>query len=166
MRYTNAKGRTARTRFLLKLLYAGCLLLLAGPCLAATVEPMQGNVYVSRGQGFAPIKGRVEAKAGDSVMVDPGGSAVIAYSDRCKVTVQPGTIATIAPSSPCKPCPPPTGQRCTASSPCNEPCAYLPGVQETGLGSNMVIGGILGAAGLGFGIHALFVKSTSHSASP
>jgi len=143
------------------------LLLITGPCLAAIVEPVQGNVYVSHGQGFAPIKSHVQAKAGDSVMVDPGGSAVIVYGDHCKVSVQPGTIATIASSSPCKPCPPPNAQQnCTASSPCNEPCGYLSGVQETGLSSTMVIGGIAGAAGLGFGINALFVKSTSHSASP
>jgi hypothetical protein len=152
---------------LLKLLCAGCWLLMTGRCLAAIVEPVQGRVYLSHGQGFAPIKSHVEAKTGDSVMADPGGKAVIVYNDRCKVTVQPGEIATIAPSSPCKPCPPPNSQeQCTAASPCNEPCAYLPTVQATGLGSNVVIGGILAGAGLGLGINALRAKSTSHSASP
>jgi len=161
MRYASTKGSTLRVRPLLRALCAGCLLLIAVPCLAATVEPVQGNVYVSHGQGFAQIKGRVEGKAGDSVMVDPGGSAVIVYADKCKVTVQPGAIATIAPSSPCKPCPPPVAQNCTGSS-CTEPCVYLPVAQEPGFGANLFIGAAA-ATGLGFGIAAL---AKHHAASP
>jgi hypothetical protein len=154
-----------RMRPVLGLLWAGCLSLIAGPCLAATVEPVQGTVYVSHGQGFTQIKSRVQAKAGDSVMVDPGGSAVIVYNDRCKVTVQPGEIATVAASSPCKPCPPPNSEeRCTAASPCTEPCAYLPTAQEPGFGANLFLGAAA-ATGAGFGINAL-VKGSSQSASP
>src|SRR5262249_19733493 len=68
---------------------------------ATIVEPGQGDLSISRGQGFKPIHGRATASAGDSVMVGPGGTATVTYDDGCKVNVQPGAVATIAPLSPC-----------------------------------------------------------------
>ena len=56
---------------------------------------------INQGQGFAPVNGRVDANVGDSVMVGPGGSASLVYSDGCTVDVQPGSVTTIAPLSPC-----------------------------------------------------------------
>jgi hypothetical protein len=68
---------------------------------AATLQPGQGALSVNQGQGFAPVNSRVDANAGDSVMVGPGGSATVVYDDGCKVDVQPGTVATVAAISPC-----------------------------------------------------------------
>jgi len=79
----------------------GCSLLLVSASWAATIEPVQGNLSLNRGQGFQPINGRVDANVGDTVVVGPGGAAAVTYSDGCKVSVQPGSVTTIAPLSPC-----------------------------------------------------------------
>ena len=75
----------------------------AGSALAqtATIEPVQGNVSFSQGQGFQRVDGRVQANVGDSVMVGPDGAANVVYPDGCQVNVQPGSVASIAPLSPC-----------------------------------------------------------------
>ncbi len=77
--------------------------IVAGGALAqtATVEPVQGSVSFSRGQGFQRVDGRVQANVGDSVMVGPDGAANVIYPDGCQVNVQPGAVADIAPLSPC-----------------------------------------------------------------
>jgi hypothetical protein len=67
----------------------------------ATIEPVQGNVSLSQGQGFQRVDSRVPANVGDSVMVGPSGSANVVYPDGCQVNVQPGSVASIAPLSPC-----------------------------------------------------------------
>ena len=67
----------------------------------ATVDPSHGVVLINRGKGFNQIKRPVKVKVGNSVMVGPGGSAVIAYNDGCTVKVEPGTVKTVASLSPC-----------------------------------------------------------------
>lgn len=79
----------------------GSAVFLATTCWAATIVPVQGQLSVNQGQGFAPVNGRVDANIGDSVMVSPNGSAVVSYPDGCQVGVQPGAVMTIAPLSPC-----------------------------------------------------------------
>jgi hypothetical protein len=97
---TGAEGVTMMRPFLAASL-AGCCLIVAGPCLAATVEPVQGQLSVNHGQGFVKVDGRIDANVGDAVMVSPNGSAVVSYPDGCKIDVQPGAVMTIAPISPC-----------------------------------------------------------------
>src|ERR1700761_6391422 len=65
------------------------------------IQPTQGNLYVSGGQGFQPVDGPINANVGDTVMVAPGGTAMVAYPDGCKVAVQPGEVTTISRVSPC-----------------------------------------------------------------
>jgi hypothetical protein len=79
------------------------LLVSVTPCLAALIEPVQGNCYISHGQGFQPVKGEVNAGPGDTVMVTSGGMAEIVYSEGCKIDVVPGAVMTIAAASPCGP---------------------------------------------------------------
>jgi hypothetical protein len=79
----------------------GCALLAGTVCHAATVQSVQGQVSINRGQGFQPINGAAELKAGDSVIVSPGGSASVSYPDGCNVGLQPGAVMTIADLSPC-----------------------------------------------------------------
>jgi len=88
-------------RSFLRVSLIGCSLFLVSASWAATIEPVQGNLSLNRGQGFQPINGRVDANVGDSVVVGPGGAAAVTYSDGCKVSVQPGAVTTIAPLSPC-----------------------------------------------------------------
>jgi hypothetical protein len=79
----------------------GGSLLFVSASWAATIEPVQGNLQLNRGQGFQPVNSRVDANVGDTVVVGPGGAAAVTYSDGCKVPVQPGAVTTIAPLSPC-----------------------------------------------------------------
>jgi hypothetical protein len=88
-------------RFLLCVLCCSCAALIVSPSLAATVEPVQGALSINHGQGFEPVGSPMAAKAGDSVMVSPGGAATVVYDDGCKVDIQPGSVTTIAPLSPC-----------------------------------------------------------------
>jgi hypothetical protein len=79
----------------------GCALLAATACRAATVQPLQGQISINQGQGFHQIDGAAELKAGDSVIVSPGGSASVSYPDGCNVGLQPGAVMVIAALSPC-----------------------------------------------------------------
>jgi hypothetical protein len=67
----------------------------------ATVVPSQGTVLVNKGSGFNQIKKPVKLRVGNSVMVGPEGSALVAYGDGCQVNVKPGAVTTIAALSPC-----------------------------------------------------------------
>jgi len=138
-----------RTKLLLGALYC---LLTASPCFAATVQPIQGTLYISRGQGWQPVSGPTEANVGEAVMVEPGGLAAIVYPDGCKFGVQPGAITTIRSTSPCLN--PFTGkQDATASDPPDSALAV------TGAA-------LLGAAGLGVGIYALTQHNSNTTVSP
>ena len=125
----------------------GCAVFYGSVSWAATIEPVQGSLSVNQaGQGFHPISGRVDAKAGDSVMVSPDGAAMIVYDDGCKVNVQPGAVATISALSPCA-----SGSNADDNS--NNWGAYVIGAGA--------------AAALGFAIYEATKKSTSAaSASP
>lgn len=79
----------------------GCSLLAATACSAATVQPLQGQISINQGQGFHQIAGAAELKAGDSVIVSPGGSASVSYPDGCNVGLQPGAVMVIPALSPC-----------------------------------------------------------------
>jgi hypothetical protein len=67
----------------------------------ATLEPVQGDLWINHGKGFEKVSSRIEGKVGDSVMVSPGGIAKVTYSDGCQANVKPGAVMTIAPLSPC-----------------------------------------------------------------
>jgi hypothetical protein len=67
----------------------------------ATLEPVQGDLWINHGKGFEKVDKRIEAKVGDSIMVNPGGSAKLTYADGCEAKVKPGAVTTIAPLSPC-----------------------------------------------------------------
>ena len=90
----------AQRSFLCVSLIGGSLLLVSASW-AATIEPVQGNLSLNRGQGFQPVNSRIDANVGDTVVVGPGGAAAVTYSDGCKVPVQSGAVTTIAPLSPC-----------------------------------------------------------------
>ena len=86
---------------LVKGLCLGCAILVASPSWATIVEPGVGALSINQGKGFKPVKHRINAKVGDSVMVGPGGTATVVYDDGCKVNVEPGAVTTIARLSPC-----------------------------------------------------------------
>ena len=92
---------TGNMRGLLAALSIGCALLTGSAAWAATVEPVKGDVSVNQGQGFKKLNSAFEAKAGDAVMVSPGGSAKVSYADGCAIALKPGAVMVIAALSPC-----------------------------------------------------------------
>jgi len=68
---------------------------------AAMVNATVGQVLVNQGSGYQQVVGSTEARAGSTVVVNPGGSAQILYPDGCSVSVQPGSVYTIQSQSPC-----------------------------------------------------------------
>jgi hypothetical protein len=69
--------------------------------LAATVHVTGGQVFLSHGEGYRRLPGSAQARPGDRVVANPGGSRQIVYSDGCKVEVKPGTVAIVTKESPC-----------------------------------------------------------------
>jgi hypothetical protein len=78
------------------------LLLASSSCLAATVEPIQGNLYISTGQGFQPVNGRIDTNVGDTVMVAPGGTAVAVYPTAVKSPFSQETSPPLANRRPAR----------------------------------------------------------------
>lgn len=74
----------------------------------ATVMPMSGRVEVSTGQGFHQVDAATEFPAGAQVIVRPGSSAKIAYSETCVVPVRAASVAIVQDKPPCGPFAPPS----------------------------------------------------------
>lgn len=68
---------------------------------AATVTPGAGQVLINQGDGYISISGTTAVNPGDSVMVYPGGNALISYGGGCNVTVQSGSVASVSEQPPC-----------------------------------------------------------------
>ena len=117
---------------------------LAAPCVAATVNAIQGQVLINRGQGYQKLDGTATANPGDSIVVNPGGSAQIVYPDGCTIQVAPGSVASIADQSPCQPGAPQTG-----TSPIN--------------GTTIAIGAVVVGGGIAA---AILLNQKDKSASP
>ncbi|MEL6373405.1 MAG: hypothetical protein AAFR04_05505 [Pseudomonadota bacterium] len=77
------------------------LLMLTGAANAATLQGVQGDVQVNRGQGFAPVSGTITLKPGDMIMARAGSQARLAYGPSCNINVRPGAVVTVAKFSPC-----------------------------------------------------------------
>jgi hypothetical protein len=88
-------------RGLLAALSIGCSLLAGSAAWAATVQPVKGDVSVNQGEGFKKLAAAFDVKAGDAVMVSPGGSAKVSYADGCAIELKPGAVMVIAALSPC-----------------------------------------------------------------
>ena len=76
-------------------------LVFATSSFAATLSPGQGDVLVSRGTGYRPVKEMVEVSAGDQIMVKPKGEAHLTYPDGCTVLLKQGAVYTVTAKSPC-----------------------------------------------------------------
>jgi hypothetical protein len=88
--------------FISKTLVASLLFCPAGPfaASAATVSSQGGEVLISKGQGFVPLKSLTEVAPGGQVMVRPGGIATISYASNCRVRVGSG-VWLVQDKAPC-----------------------------------------------------------------
>ncbi len=62
---------------------------------AATLTVLAGEVLLSRGEGYQAVSGQMEVELTDCLLVNPGGSAKIAYDDGATVEVGPGSTTCV-----------------------------------------------------------------------
>lgn len=71
------------------------------PASAATLNAVQGQVLINRGDGFQRVASGTEVREGDLVMANPGGSAKLIYPGGCVTEVKPGGVVTVNDGSKC-----------------------------------------------------------------
>ncbi len=76
--------------------------LAAAPALATSVEPTGSSVSINKGAGFKKVTGSTPATAGNTVMVGPGGSAVVHFGDGCDVNLEAGSVYNVPAGNPCQ----------------------------------------------------------------
>lgn len=108
---------------------------LAGVAGAATLTPTAGEVMVNTGGGYQPVTSAIEVKAGDSILVNPGGSAQLVYGDCATYEINPGDVVYVAEQE-------------------TIPCGAGGGGAGLGLGAlggggGLVVGGLAVAVGVG-----------------
>jgi hypothetical protein len=69
---------------------------------AATIDEINGRVALNQGHGFKALSGTTAAAPGSLVVAGPRSSAVVIYSQRCRVPVAPGRAVRVARTSPCR----------------------------------------------------------------
>lgn len=76
-------------------------LLASGSARAASLEEVQGDVWVGHEKGFTAVSGPEELAPGDKVKVGSKSFARIVYPDGCKVNLRGSSLSTVAKHSPC-----------------------------------------------------------------
>jgi len=92
----------ARRPAVCRALAAALFFTASGPvtAIAASVSNQGGDVLVSRGQGFVPVKALTELAPGGQVLVRPSGLATISYASNCTVRIGTG-IWQVQDKAPC-----------------------------------------------------------------
>jgi hypothetical protein len=62
---------------------------------AATFQPVQSPVSISRGEGYQQVSTATKVFIGDQIMAGPGGRGKILYPNGCVVDVNPGAVVTV-----------------------------------------------------------------------
>jgi hypothetical protein len=127
---------------------AALALSVGAPARAAVLDGIQGQVLINRGAGYRLAKGPTELKPGDSIIANPGGSAVVSYTDGCNVPVAAGSVVAVADASPCNADLNHSFKPPARATDGPKPFA-LGGIDGTTLGVGaLVVGGVVGVAAL------------------
>jgi hypothetical protein len=107
---------------------------------AVPVRIIEGDVFLSSGNGYDPVPGTADAKVGDSVMAGEYGVGEIVYSPTCVVTVKPGAVVAVEAGLP---------EQCSGAdwATNTEPAAE-------GFSTGTILLGVGVAGGIGVGIYA------------
>jgi len=120
---------------------------------ATTVKVVEGEVFIGGNDGYDPVLGTAQAKAGDSVMAGEYGVGQIIYENGCVINVRPGTVVSVEAA-------PPPSCKAADGSTTREP-------HPEGLATQHILLGTAITGGLGIGIYALSQRSSdAKSASP
>ena len=76
-------------------------MMMIAPCEAAFLDQIQGKVLVDSGTGFKPVTGPIVVKAGDRVMAQADGSAIVKYSGNCVAEVKAGAVVYVVGEGAC-----------------------------------------------------------------
>jgi hypothetical protein len=125
-------------------------LILGSAAHAATVTVTEGELFISRGNGYERVAGTAQGRVGDSIMAGEFGVGQITYANGCAVTVRPGTVVAIEAQASCKA----AHDWSTNLDPASG-----------GLSTGHILLGAAIAGGIGVGIYAL-TQSDDKSASP
>jgi hypothetical protein len=87
--------------FLLKGVAVTAIACMSLPSFAATLQPIEAEVFVNHGSGFQKVTVPTQANVGDTVMAGPVGAAQLVYEDGCKVSINPGGVVAVQELSPC-----------------------------------------------------------------
>jgi len=77
-------------------------LILGSVAHAATVNVTEGELFISRGNGYERVAGTAQVRVGDSIMAGEFGVGQITYANGCAITVRPGTVVAIESQASCK----------------------------------------------------------------
>ena len=83
-------------------MYCASILLISAGAQAGNLKSSVNAVLINQGQGFKPATDRMVIKPGDRVMAPVGERIELAYSDTCKLTIQPGAVVTVPAEAPCE----------------------------------------------------------------
>lgn len=123
---------------------AAAMALSAGTANAAILTISDGDVLISDGGAYTRVAGTVEVAAGTSIIVNPGGAAVLAYAPGCAMAVPAGSITTVAAATSNDGCPITDVSR---SSQITTQAAGVAGAAGAAGGAAGGAGGAAGAAG-------------------
>ena len=68
---------------------------------AATVDSLEGQILLNRGDGFQVLTAPTTANPGDKVMASADGNAKLRYADGCVIDIRPGAVVSVGEKSPC-----------------------------------------------------------------
>ena len=110
---------------------------------AATVNVTEGEMFVSRGNGYERVAGTAQVRVGDSVMAGEFGVGQISYANGCAVTVRPGAVVAIEAQASC------------AAAEDWSTNVVDPASASGGLSTGQILLGVAIAGGVGAGVYAL-----------
>ena len=77
-------------------------LILGSAAHAVTIKVTEGELFISRGNGYERVVGTAQVRVGDSIMAGEFGVGQITYANGCAITVRPGTVVAIESQASCK----------------------------------------------------------------
>jgi hypothetical protein len=117
------------------------LLILGSAAHAATVRVTEGELFVSRGNGYERVAGTAQVRVGDSVMAGEFGVGQISYANGCAVTVRPGAVVAIGAQASC--------------AAADDWSTNVVDPASEGLSTGQILLGVAIAGGVGAGVYAL-----------
>ena len=76
-------------------------MIFATPAVGASIQSIQGEISINRGDGFRAVTAPIQTRAGDLVRASRGSRAKVVYEDGCVVEVKGGTVVRVGTESPC-----------------------------------------------------------------